>query len=122
MLSSLGYPEMGVLLLFGLFVFGPERLPGMAKDLGRFLRQIRTYGKAMRDDLASEMGPEFGDLDLRSLHPRTFVRKHLLEDEPPTAPAFQTPPDSTPASPTGDTTPPAAARTQFRDPTGTAGS
>lgn len=82
MLGSLGYPEMGVLLLFGLFVFGPERLPGMAKELGKLLRQVRAYGTSVRDELASEMGPEFGNLDLRSLNPKEFVRRHLLEDEP----------------------------------------
>ena len=82
MLGSLGYPEMGMLLLFGLFVFGPERLPGMAKELGKLLRQVRAYGTSVRDELASEMGPEFGNLDLRSLNPKEFVRRHLLEDEP----------------------------------------
>ena len=82
MLGSLGYPEMGVLLLFGLFLFGPERLPGMAKELGKLLRQVRAYGTSVRDELASEMGPEFGNLDLRSLNPKEFVRRHLLEDEP----------------------------------------
>jgi len=81
-LGSLGYPEMGVLLLFGLFLFGPERLPGMAKELGKLLRQVRAYGTSVRDELASEMGPEFGNLDLRSLNPKEFVRRHLLEDEP----------------------------------------
>ena len=82
MLNSLGYPEMGMLLIFAMFVFGPERLPGMAKELGKLLRQARTYGRTVRDDLKTEMGPEFGDLDLRSLSPKTFIRKHLLEDEP----------------------------------------
>lgn len=144
MLSSLGYPEMGVLLLFGLFLFGPERLPGMAKELGKLLRQVRAYGKSVRDDLASEMGPEFGDLDLRTLNPKTFVRKHLLEDEPAT-PVLSSPPaneastyvapgvpapsaalpdavslDKTavPEPPTRSLPPPAApaVRTRFRDP------
>ncbi len=38
----------------------------------------------MQEDLKAELGPEVGDLDLRSLHPRTFVEKHLFgeEDDP----------------------------------------
>ena len=81
MLGGLGWPEAAVLLLLGLFVFGPERLPGIAADAGRTLRKVRTYLKGMSEELKSELGPEVADLDLRSLHPREFVRKHLLEDD-----------------------------------------
>ena len=86
MLGGLGWPEAAVLLLLGLFIFGPERLPGIAADAGRTLRRLRTYLKGMSDELKSELGPEVADLDLRSLHPREFVRKHLLEDDPNESP------------------------------------
>lgn len=81
MFSSLGWPEVAVLLVLGLFVFGPERLPGMAADAGKTLRKVRLYVKGMTEDLKSELGPELGDVDLRSLHPRTFVQKHLFSDD-----------------------------------------
>jgi sec-independent protein translocase protein TatB len=79
--NSLGWPEISVLVVLGLFVFGPERLPGMAADAGRALRRVRQYAKGLTDDLKAELGPEVGDLDLASLNPRTFVRRHLLEDD-----------------------------------------
>jgi sec-independent protein translocase protein TatB len=79
-LGGLGWPEAAVLLLIGLFVFGPERLPSIAADAGKALRKARLYLKGLTDDLKAELGPEVGDLDLRSLHPKEFVRKHLLED------------------------------------------
>lgn len=82
MLGGLGWPEVAVLLLLALFVFGPERLPGIAADAGRMLRKIRAYVQGMTEELKAELGPEVADLDLRSLHPREFVRKHLLEDDP----------------------------------------
>jgi sec-independent protein translocase protein TatB len=78
---GLGWGEIGVLLLLALFVVGPERLPGLASDAGRTLRSLRRQVKGLSDDLKTELGPEFADVDLRSLHPRTFVQKHLLEDE-----------------------------------------
>lgn len=81
MFSSLGWGEVAVLLVLGLFVFGPERLPGMAADAGKTLRKVRLYVKGMSEDLKSELGPELGDVDLRSLHPRTFVQKHLFSDD-----------------------------------------
>jgi sec-independent protein translocase protein TatB len=78
--NSLGWPEISVLIVLGLFVFGPEKLPGMAAEAGRTLRKVRLYVKGLTDDLKTELGPEVGDLDLASLNPKTFVRKHLLED------------------------------------------
>jgi sec-independent protein translocase protein TatB len=80
--DHLGWGEISVLLVLGLFVFGPERLPGMAAEAGRAMRRFRTYAKGLTDDLKTELGPEIGDLDLRSLHPKTFVQKHLFEDDP----------------------------------------
>ncbi len=73
--------HLAVLVLVGLFVFGPERLPTMLRDLGKALRQVRAQAQSLQDDLQSELGPEVGDLDLRSLHPRTFVEKHLFGEE-----------------------------------------
>jgi sec-independent protein translocase protein TatB len=80
--GGLGWPETAVLLLLGLFLFGPERLPGMAAEAGRTLRKIRRYLKDMGEDLKSELGPEFADLNLASLHPRELVRRNLFEDDP----------------------------------------
>ena len=79
-LDNLGWAELAVLVVLALFVFGPERLPGMAAEAGRGLRRLRLYVKGMTDDLKSELGPELGDVDLASLHPRTFVQKHLFTD------------------------------------------
>jgi sec-independent protein translocase protein TatB len=73
--------HLAVLVLVGLFVFGPDRLPTMLRDLGKALRQVRAQAQSLQDDLQSELGPEVGDLDLRSLHPRTFVEKHLFGEE-----------------------------------------
>src|SRR5581483_10072936 len=73
--------HVAILVVVGLFVFGPERLPTMIRDLGKALRQVRQAANSMQEDLKAELGPEVGDLDLRSLHPRTFVEKHLFGDE-----------------------------------------
>lgn len=79
---GLGWGEVVVVLLVALFVVGPERLPGLAADAGRTLRSLRQQVKGLTADLKTELGPEFADLDLASLHPRTFVQKHLLSDDP----------------------------------------
>lgn len=80
MFDHLGWAELAVLAVLALFVFGPDRLPKVAADAGRMLRQLRAMATGMTDNLKAELGPEVGDLDLASLHPRTLVRKHLLDD------------------------------------------
>lgn len=83
--TGLGWPEIAVILIIALFVVGPEKLPGLAADAGRNLRKLRLFVKGMTDDLKGELGPEFADVDLASLHPRTFVQKHLLSDDDDTS-------------------------------------
>lgn len=80
MLDHLGWGEMLVIIVVALFVFGPERLPQVAGDAARMLRKLRELAQGATADLKSELGPEMADLDLTSLHPKTFVRKHLFED------------------------------------------
>lgn len=110
MFTSLGLPEIAVLLVLGLFLFGPERLPGMAQEAGRALRKIRRYAQGLTDELKAELGPEVGGLDLASLNPKTFVRKHLFEDADddevavPFAPRYRLLPPSEPAPFDPDTT------------------
>jgi sec-independent protein translocase protein TatB len=79
--NGLGWGEIAVLLLIGLFVFGPDKLPRVARDAGRMIRQLRQMANGMTNDLRAELGPEYADLDIRDLHPKTFVRKALLEDD-----------------------------------------
>jgi len=80
LLGGLGWGEIVVVLLIALVVVGPERLPGVAEQAGKNLRKLRVWLKAMTDDVQAELGPEVGDLDLRSLHPKEFLRKNLFED------------------------------------------
>jgi sec-independent protein translocase protein TatB len=70
--------HVAILVVVGLFVFGPERLPTLIKDLGKALRQVRAQAQSMQEDIKAELGPEVGDLDLSSLHPKTFIQKNLL--------------------------------------------
>lgn len=84
---DISWGEFMVLIVAGLFILGPERLPGAAAWLGKSVRQVREYASGARDQLRSELGPEFDELrkpleDLRSLRnfdPKRAVTKHLLD-------------------------------------------
>lgn len=90
MFESVGWGEIFVLVVAGLFILGPERLPSAAAWLGRTVRQVREYATGARDQLRNELGPEFDELrkpledlrGLRDLNPRTAVRRALLDDDP----------------------------------------
>ncbi len=91
MFGPLGSGEILLLLLVGLILFGPERLPTIARDAAKVLRQLRDMATAAREEITAELGPELSEVDVRSLHPRTFVAKHLFgdDDEPRTLPASE---------------------------------
>jgi sec-independent protein translocase protein TatB len=76
---GIGLAELAVIALVAVVVFGPERLPEFARQAGRFLHRLKIFATGARDDLRSELGPEFADLELRDLDPRTIVRKHVME-------------------------------------------
>src|SRR5262249_54089268 len=82
MFGSLGWGEILMLGVIALFVFGPDKLPKVARDAARMLRRLRGMANGARTQPRSDLGPEFADLDFASLTPRTFVRKHLFDDTP----------------------------------------
>ena len=76
---GVGLPEMAVIAFVAVLVFGPDRLPDLARQAGQMLRKARDFANSARDELRNELGPEFSDLELRDLDPRTIVRKHIVE-------------------------------------------
>ncbi|RKS05703.1 sec-independent protein translocase protein TatB [Nocardiopsis sp. Huas11] len=80
---SLSWGEIGLLLVLGLLIFGPDQLPKAAQQVGRVLRQLRTMANSATSDLKEGLGPEFKDLDVADLNPKRFVQKHFWEDDEP---------------------------------------
>jgi sec-independent protein translocase protein TatB len=76
---DLSITKLLVLAVIGLVIFGPDQLPKMAGQIGRTLRDLRQMADKARADLHEGLGPEFAEFDVADLHPRTFVRKHLLD-------------------------------------------
>jgi sec-independent protein translocase protein TatB len=76
---GVGLPELAVIAFVAVLVFGPDKLPDFARQAGRMARQLRQFAHNARDELREELGPEYADLDLRDLDPRTIVKKHIFE-------------------------------------------
>jgi sec-independent protein translocase protein TatB len=69
-----------VLAVLALIIFGPDRLPQIASQAGRALRDLRKIAENAKADLQEGLGPEFRDFDVNDLNPKTFVRKHLWDE------------------------------------------
>lgn len=89
MFANVGWGEILVLVVVGLVILGPERLPGAIRWTANALRQAREYVTNATDQLRDEMGPEFDDLraplselqKLRGMTPRAALTKHLLDGD-----------------------------------------
>ena len=83
LLLDINAPEFVLLVVLAIILFGPERLPDLARKAARVIRYVRTMASSAQQQLSKELGPEFENMDLRDLHPRTFVQKHLLDEVEP---------------------------------------
>ncbi|WP_428341118.1 Sec-independent protein translocase protein TatB [Mycobacterium sp.] len=89
MFGNVGWGEILVLIVVGLVVLGPERLPGAIRWTSSALRQARDYLSGMTTQLREDIGPEFDDLreplselqKLRGMTPRAMLTKHLLDGD-----------------------------------------
>ena len=89
MLGNLSWEHILVLVVVGLVILGPERLPGAIRWTSTSLRQARDYLSGMTTQLRQDLGPEFDDLraplselqKLRGMTPRAALTKHLLDGD-----------------------------------------
>jgi sec-independent protein translocase protein TatB len=89
MFANVGWGEMLVLVIAGLVILGPERLPGAIRWTSSALRQARDYISGATSQLREDLGPEFEDLreplselnKLRGMTPRAALTKHLLDGD-----------------------------------------
>lgn len=83
---GINFWEFLLLMLVALAIFGPDKLPDVARQAGKFVRTARNMLNNARAELGDELGSEFSNLNLRDLDPRQAVKKYVFdimdEDEP----------------------------------------
>jgi Sec-independent protein translocase protein TatA len=94
---GIGAPELVVLFVIALFVLGPERLPGLARDIGKVMSELRRAS----DELTGEFVR--ADQPPRAVAPPPApTPTAAAQPEPASAPA---PPEPTPARASEETAP-----------------
>lgn len=79
-----------ILLIAGLFILGPERLPQAAEWLGGAVRRVRSFATDTQQQFRSELGDDFEQWreplqqlnSLRGLDPRRAVTQYLFDEGP----------------------------------------
>jgi Tat protein translocase TatB subunit len=55
---GIGLPELILILGIALIVVGPERLPELAKSLGRGINELKKTASALKDSMSEELKEE----------------------------------------------------------------
>jgi len=72
--------DLILILVLAIVLFGPERLPEYSRKAARIFVYLRDIANNAKNTLSTELGPEYADLELKDLNPRTFVTKHMREE------------------------------------------
>lgn len=87
--SNVGWGEILLLLIVGLILIGPERLPKLIQDLRVMVEAVRQAISNARESLDGDFKEEFeefrkplGELnDLRKLNPKTAIARTLFDND-----------------------------------------
>lgn len=71
--------EIVILVILAVIIFGPDKLPGLARKAARVFNYIRNIANDAQGKLREELGPEFANLNLADLNPKSLVASTLLD-------------------------------------------
>ena len=77
-MGSIGMPEMLVILVIALIIFGPRKLPELGKSLGKSLAEFKRTPDAARRLIAEGEAPVARDLPAPELAAMTTVARAIL--------------------------------------------
>lgn len=100
MFGSIGMPELIIILVVALIIFGPRKLPELGRSLGRSLGEFKKASNELQRTLEEEIKVE------ETKEQRTKIRAEqdsaIAAAQPPTPPAPAAP-GETVATPAGET-------------------
>ena len=74
---NIGGGEIIGLLVLGMILIGPDRMPSVAADAARLLVKLKNMAQTATNELKENLGPGYEDLQVKDLNPNTFIKKHM---------------------------------------------
>lgn len=72
--------ELIVLLIVVLVVVGPERLPRLAQQAARAIKQFRKFAGTAQERVREELADEGADIDFAQFDPRRYDPRRIVRD------------------------------------------
>lgn len=76
---DIGAPEFILLVVIAIVMFGPEKIPDLARKAAKVVFFLRNIANEATNQIKGELGPEYANLKPSDLNPKTFIQKHLLD-------------------------------------------
>ena len=83
MFGNIGLPELMIILVIALLVFGPKKLPEVSRTIGKAIREFKKSTDEIKDKFEEQIRAEdFKSLqdDLKKDLREVDIRKDLIED------------------------------------------
>ena len=83
-MGNIGSGEVLVILVLGLLVLGPERLPEFARKIGNFLKEAKRMSRSFQEELRSAVEDPAIEMKARAqgaLLSQETQNNHDLEDQ-----------------------------------------
>ena len=94
MFGSIGMPELIIIFVIALIIFGPRKLPELGKSLGKSIGEFKRASNDLSNTLEEEIRVEENKTT-----PLYTPKNDPIAEKDPTNDESQTPPASTPTTP-----------------------
>lgn len=96
---EIGFSEIILVAIVALLVFGPEKLPGLARDIGLWTGRIRRMVNSVQQDVQRELS-RADELKRIVEEQQNILDRHIiLDDTAPAVPVTGKPASSPPETP-----------------------
>lgn len=69
-MPNLGFPEIMIILVVALLVFGPKKLPDLGRSLGNGIREFRKGTQGLKEELEGSMKDQPAQAAPQALQPQ----------------------------------------------------
>lgn len=80
---GIGLPELIFIFIVGLIVLGPEKLPDVAKQIAKFVMQLKKTADEFKNDFDKDMGEDINKLkdikDQLNIDPKKEIEDKLKD-------------------------------------------